>query len=96
MPKATLIISVYKNTAALRAILDSLQQQTEQDFEIIISEDGEDTAMAAFIAGYPFRQPVQHLTQPDQGWRKDLHSFPTRRSSDLVLWNTTSATGNAA
>ena len=71
MPQATLIISVYKNTAALRAILDSLQQQTEQDFEIILSEDGEDAAMAAFIAGYPFRQPVQHLTQPDQGWRKE-------------------------
>ena len=69
--KASLIISVYKNTAALKAILDSLNRQTEQDFEVIISEDGEDPHMASFIASYPFRWPMQHLTQPDKGWRKE-------------------------
>lgn len=69
--KATVIISVYKNVTALRAILRSLEQQTEQDFEIIISEDGEDPAMAQFVAGYPFRFLVQHITQADEGWRKN-------------------------
>ena len=51
--KASLIISVYKNTAALEAILHSLEKQTEQDFEVIISEDGEDEKMAAMVAAYP-------------------------------------------
>lgn len=69
--KATLIISVYKNTAALSAILRSLETQTEQDFEVIISEDGADQAMADLVHRYPFRWPVQHLTQEDQGWRKE-------------------------
>lgn len=69
--KATLIISVYKNTAALRAILDSLRRQTEQDIEVIISEDGEDAQMAAFVQAYPFAWPMQHLTQADEGWRKN-------------------------
>ena len=69
--KATLIISVYKNIAALEAILRSLEKQTEQDFEVIISEDGEDSTMAAFVQSYPFRWPMRHLTQADEGWRKE-------------------------
>ena len=69
--KATLIISIYKNTEALKAVLDSLKRQTEQDIEIILSEDGEDPNMAAFIAQYDFTWPMQHLTQADEGWRKE-------------------------
>lgn len=69
--KASLIISVYKNTAALDAVLHSLEQQTEQDFEVIISEDGKDASMASFIAEYNFPWPMQHLTQADEGWRKE-------------------------
>lgn len=69
--KATVIISVYKNVAALQAILRSLEQQTEQDFEVIISEDGEDPAMAQCIADYRSPWPLQHITQEDLGWRKN-------------------------
>lgn len=69
--KATLIISVYDNIPFLRAVLDSLQWQTEQDFEVIISEDAEHEDMARFVAAYPFRQPHQHLTQADTGWHKE-------------------------
>ena len=69
--KASLIISVYKNTKALRVVLDSLLHQTEKDFEIIISEDGKDENMQRFISEYPFENDYQHLTQEDLGWRKN-------------------------
>ena len=69
--KASLIISVYQNIAALKAVLRSLEQQTEQDFEVIISEDGADPAMKAFVDSYAFHWPMQHLTQADEGWRKN-------------------------
>lgn len=69
--KATLIISIYKNIEALKAVLDSLKRQTEQDFELILSEDGEDAKMTDFIAGYDFPWSMQHLTQADKGWRKE-------------------------
>lgn len=69
--KATIIISIYKNIQALRAVLESLQTQTEQDFEVVLSEDGEDAEMAAFISSYPFPWPMTHLTQEDTGWRKE-------------------------
>lgn len=69
--KATVIISVYKNIEALSAVLYSLEQQTEQDFEVIVSEDGANQAMAQWIANYPSRWSLQHLTQEDTGWRKN-------------------------
>ena len=69
--KATVIISIYKNVRALQAVLDSLKRQTEQDFELILSEDGEDKDMAAFVNGYLFPWQTQHLTQEDTGWRKE-------------------------
>lgn len=69
--KASLIISIYKNIDALRTILQSLHLQTEQDFELIISEDGEDSEVRQFIERYDFSWSMQHLTQPDNGWNKN-------------------------
>lgn len=69
--KASLIISVYKNTSTLKAVLDSLKEQTFKDFEILVSEDGESTVMKDFLSSYPFEQPWLHLTQEDQGWQKN-------------------------
>lgn len=69
--KCSLIISVYKETRFLQAVLASLEYQTEKDFEIIISEDGACGEMRTFLSGWSFRQPCQHLTQPDEGWRKN-------------------------
>lgn len=69
--KASIIISVYKNTQALYFVLESLRRQTILDFEIIISEDGEDKAMSDFVKNYDWFCEYQHLTQPDVGWRKN-------------------------
>ena len=68
--KSSLIISVYKNTADLKVVLDGLSFQTDQGFEIIVSEDGESPEMSEFVASYPFKNDYQHLTQPDVGWKK--------------------------
>jgi GT2 family glycosyltransferase len=69
--KASLIISVYKETRFLKAVLDSLPYQTEKNFEIIISEDGEDAGMKSFVDSYPFLNDHKHITQEDIGWRKN-------------------------
>lgn len=69
--KATLIISVYKNTDFLCAIFKSLERQTEKDFEIIISEDGEDPKMKEVVSSFSQVWKIQHLTQPDNGWNKE-------------------------
>ncbi|MCX6308467.1 MAG: glycosyltransferase [Bacteroidia bacterium] len=69
--EASLIISVYTDTISLKAVLDSLKNQSWNNFEIVISEDGESTVMKEFIATYPFKHSWQHLTQEDLGWRKN-------------------------
>jgi len=69
--EATLIISVYTNIISLKAVLDSLRNQSWKSFEIVVSEDGESAVMKEFLATYPFEQTWQHLTQEDLGWRKN-------------------------
>jgi len=71
-PKASVIISVYKDTEALRCILYALERQTERNFEIIITEDCESDEMASFLSEYKKRPHFYHLTQEDNGWRKTL------------------------
>lgn len=71
-PKATLIISVYKNTTFLEAVLLSVEKQTWKDFEVIISEDADSPEMRDFVAKVKLSMPVLHLTQEDLGWRKNL------------------------
>lgn len=71
-PKSTIIVSVYKDTEALDLILESLAHQTLSADQIIISEDGNSTQMAEFVASRKNRFPnLLHLTQEDEGWRKN-------------------------
>ncbi len=72
-PSTTLVISVYKDTEALGFILESLERQSVSPDEIIISEDGDSPEMAAFVAAQQGRFPrLVHLTQRDEGWRKNI------------------------
>jgi len=69
--KASLIIAVYKDVEALHAILLALKNQSEKNFEVIVTEDGESTEMAEYFAKNNAILPnLHHLTQVDNGWRK--------------------------
>lgn len=69
--RASVIVSVYKNADALRVVLDSLSHQTENSFEIIISQDGDDKVIEEVCASYPFKNRWTLITQQDLGWRKN-------------------------
>ena len=71
--KSSIIISVYNDCTALQLILDSLHHQSSNDFEIIISEDGESELIKECINNYsdsPIH--IRHLTQEDSGFRKNI------------------------
>jgi cellulose synthase/poly-beta-1,6-N-acetylglucosamine synthase-like glycosyltransferase len=71
-PKTTIIISVYNDTVALRAIFEALTLQSEKSFAIIVSEDGESQGMAKEVSAARDIFPnIIHLTQPDQGFLKN-------------------------
>lgn len=86
--KCSLIISVYKNTRFLDCVLRSLDYQTEQDFEVIISEDGDSSEMRTYLDAYHSPRPLTHLTQPDVGWRKNqaLNNAVRAAKSDQLVF----------
>jgi len=51
--KTTVIIAVYKNTASLSLVLESLRMQSVLPDEIVIAEDGQSEVMRAFVATLP-------------------------------------------
>ena len=70
--EATIIVSVYDNIDALRTVLYALQNQTIDRFEIVISEDGESTAIRDFIDSVkPKFNNLIHTSQKDLGFRKN-------------------------
>lgn len=86
--KTSLIISVYKNVRDLKVVLEALKFQTWQDYEIIVSEDGEDDSMKNFINNYEHPNKIIHITQQDVGWRKNkaLNNAIRKSSGDHLIF----------
>lgn len=86
--KTSLIISVYKNVGDLKVVLEALKFQTWKDYEIIISEDGEDESMKNFIGNYVHPNKITHITQPDVGWRKNqaLNNAIKNTAGDYLIF----------
>jgi GT2 family glycosyltransferase len=86
--RVSLIISVYKDVASLRTILEALKFQTCKDFEIVVSEDGQSVEMASFVNEYTHPNIILHSTHPDVGWRKNvaLNNAIKRSSGDYLIF----------
>jgi glycosyltransferase involved in cell wall biosynthesis len=71
-PAISLIISVYTNTRFLELVLLSTLKQSDNDFEIIVAEDGESSKMREFIETFQLKYSVKlkHITQEDNGFQK--------------------------
>jgi glycosyltransferase involved in cell wall biosynthesis len=71
--KSTLIISVYTDSSALKLILDSLLQQTVENFEVIVSEDGASEEIKKCLDNCNHKRLyIRHLSQKDDGFRKNI------------------------
>lgn len=87
--KASLIISLYKNLAFIDLILQSLAQQTERNFEVIIAEDDNATETISFLEKqrkkYSF--PILHCWQEDNGFQKNkiLNQAVLKASSEYLI-----------
>ncbi|AMR28468.1 hypothetical protein A0257_16135 [Hymenobacter psoromatis] len=71
--KSSIIISVYNRFDFLKLVLAGLEAQTEQDFEIIISDDGSNEQFVAQLKHVCQVSPLQirHNWHPDDGFRKN-------------------------
>lgn len=85
----SLIISVYKNTLFLKAVLENLRYQTVKPDEVIVSEDGDSPEMREFLDSYESGGlNIIHLTQADNGWRKNeaLNRAIVTASGDYLIF----------
>lgn len=70
-PEATVVVSIYRDTEALGVILHALEQQSLRNFSVLVSEDGQAPEVAEYLRGRNPPFPLQHLSQPDSGFRKN-------------------------
>ncbi len=83
-----LFISVYKNIAFLKKVLDSVEQQHYKNFSVTILEDGEFDEMRAFIKNTKYTFKLMHLYHKDEGFRKNkiLNSGLRQNTAELCVF----------
>ncbi|MGR9108927.1 MAG: glycosyltransferase family 2 protein [Gammaproteobacteria bacterium] len=73
MSLISVIVTTYNRPDALRACLDSLGAQSDQDFEILVADDGSGIATRESILHYQAENPglkdLIHVYQEDRGFR---------------------------
>ncbi len=68
---SSIIISTYNSPSWLEKVLVGFEQQTNQDFEIIVADDGSTHDTKLILDKYrPSFQSLSHVWHDDQGFRK--------------------------
>jgi glycosyltransferase involved in cell wall biosynthesis len=74
MPVAELIsviVTTYNREDALEAVLRSLARQSDQDFEVVVADDGSKPATAALVTAWKAKigHRLEHVWHEDRGFR---------------------------
>jgi len=90
MISASLIISVYNKPDYLKLVLAGLERQTFRNFEIIIADDGSNSAFTSEVEMLSRKSeyPLIHLWQEDNGFRKNkiLNRAILASRSDYIIF----------
>ena len=72
--KISVIVATYNRVDALRCVLESLETQSDANFEVIIADDGSREETRRFIDGFRSNSalPIQHVWHEDAGFRLAL------------------------
>jgi len=67
----SVIVATYNREDALEAVLRSLARQSDQDFEVVVADDGSTAATAAVIDRWRAKigHRLEHVWQEDRGFR---------------------------
>jgi len=90
MYKASLIVSFYKKLDFLLPVIDSLLIQTENNFEVIISDDGSPENVVNDVKERLDKSQLnfQYVWHEDKGWRKNkiLNKSVVKSKSDFLIF----------
>ena len=84
----SLIVSTYNRPDALNLVLQSLNQQTDTEFEVIVADDGskEDTRQLVHAFQKNFFRPLLHAWHEDTGFRlAAVRNLAVKHSSGSYL-----------
>jgi len=84
----SVVVATYNRPDALEAVLRSLAKQDDNNFEVIVADDGSrpDTAAAVERTQRAFPVPLSHVWQPDGGFRlAAVRNRATARASGEYL-----------
>lgn len=88
--KLSLIITTYNSEDWLQKVLVGYSIQTEQDFEVVIADDGSNEKTKEVIDSFKnvFKYPIIHVWQEDQGFQKCkiLNKAILKTTSDYLLF----------
>jgi len=88
--KASIIISTYNQPIWLQKVLWSYEQQSEKNFEIIISDDGSNQETKQIIDAFTKSSnlKIKHIWQEDNGFRKTkiLNKAIVASDSDYLIF----------
>ncbi len=88
--KLSVIITTYNSEEWLQKVLLGYSVQTEQDFEIVIADDGSTEATKKVLQSFQhlFQYPIIHVWQPDEGFQKCkiLNKAILKTNSEYLLF----------
>lgn len=88
--KISVIITTYNSEEWLTKVLEGYRNQTENDFELVIADDGSTEKTKLVIASFvnKFKFPIQHVWQEDNGFQKCkiLNKAILKTNSDYLLF----------
>ena len=89
-PSISILLATYNWPQALELVLESLNAQTDKDFEVMIADDGSRSDTAHLINAFTkiANFPIQHLWQEDLGFRKTtiLNQAIKRARGDYLVF----------
>lgn len=90
MKQGSLIISVYNNIRALELILSALTVQKNQNFEVLVADDGSGPAMHKLVNNFKHNSEltITHVYHDDKGFRKTkiLNSAIKQAKSNYLIF----------
>jgi glycosyltransferase involved in cell wall biosynthesis len=91
MSHVSVVIATYNRAHLLAAAVSSVEQQTYQDFDIIIADDGSTDATAELIRRYlqpshPLYGRIQYFYQENQGKSAALNNALARTNSEWIAF----------
>lgn len=88
--KVSVIVSTYNSEEWLAKVLEGYCNQTENDFELVVADDGSTGQTKALVNSYAskFRHPIVHVWQEDNGFQKCkiLNKAILETHSDYLLF----------